>query len=414
MPSAIASPLMLSRNPPAPDPGERPDPLWTTRFALAMLVQFGASIVFVTLMTYMAVYAMTKFHVQDSAAGFAASSFILGSAISRIFVGKYLDFVGRRRLIIIALIVFTLCSALYPLSWSFMTLIATRMLHGAAFGAISTGITSAAVTLIPATRRGEGMGLFLSASTIAMGIGPVLAVSLSDAVGANGVFLMTALSGAVSLVATIVVRLPEREPTADEHSRRFRLRPSDVFEIRALPISFALLLCAFGYSCVITFLAPYTIAQGMPTAASAYFIAFAAAMFVVRLFTGRRQDLKGDNAVVIPLMLLFAVALATLVLATQPWILILAGVLGGMSYGGLLPSLQVVAVTRASPERLSIALTTHYLMLDSGVALGPVIFGFIIAIGGYPGLYAALSATVVLATGVYWFVHGRHHRRRRN
>ena len=96
--------------------------LWTASYLMAMVVQLGISLVFVTLMTFMALYSMQRFGVQDSAAGFAASAFIMGSALARIFVGKYVDFIGRKRLIVVALILFVVCSALYPLAWAYPAL----------------------------------------------------------------------------------------------------------------------------------------------------------------------------------------------------------------------------------------------------------------------------------------------------
>lgn len=374
---------------------------------MAMVVQLGASIVFVTLMTYMAVYAMTMFGARDSAAGFAASAFILGSALTRIFVGKYVDFIGRKRLITIALVLFLLCSALYPLITEYPALIALRIVHGGAFGAISTGITVSVVSMVPPSRRGEGMGYFLAASTFAMGIGPLLAVQLSENVSPGAVFLMTALSSAVALIAALMARLPERTPSPDEHEQRFRIRLRDILDPDALPVAVVVMLCAFGYSGIVTYLNPFLLDRNMPAAASLYFVVFAAGMLVIRLLSGRQQDLRGDNAVIIPLTLLFAVSLAVLALSTALWAVVIAGALGGMGYGALLPSLQAVAVTRAHPERIGIAVSTHYLLLDTGVALGPVLFGTLIPLGGYPTLYGALAGTVVAAVVLYWFVHGR-------
>ncbi|MGM7671262.1 MFS transporter [Microbacterium sp. A93] len=393
--------------PPAAAGGDVPEPLWTRAYVMAMVVQLGVSIVFVTLMTYMAVYAMTLFGMRDSAAGFAASAFILGSALTRIFVGKYVDFIGRKRLITIALVVFLFCSALYPLISAYPALIALRIVHGGAFGAISTGITVSVVGMVPAARRGEGMGYFLAASTFAMAIGPLLAVQLSENVSPEAVFLMTGVSSAVALIAALFARLPERTPSPEEHAQRYRLRLKDILDPDALPVALVVMLCAFGYSGIITYLSPFLLERDMPAAASLYFVVFAAGMLVIRVVSGRQQDVRGDNAVIIPLTLVFAVSLAVLGLATQLWMVVVAGALGGIGYGALLPSLQAVAVTRAHPERIGIAVSTHYLLLDTGVALGPVLFGLLIPLGGYPLLYEALAGTVLAAVVLYWFVHGR-------
>ena len=89
--------------------------LFTRDYFLAFTVLLGAYIVFVALMTFMALYAADRFQANDTAAGFAASSFVVGAGLVHLVIGKYLDFIGRKRTLIISLIVFTVSSLLYPL-----------------------------------------------------------------------------------------------------------------------------------------------------------------------------------------------------------------------------------------------------------------------------------------------------------
>lgn len=97
----------------ASSPNQR---LWSRDYLLAFVVLVGAQLVFVTLMAYMALYALERFSVNDAAAGFAASSFVLGAALARLVLGKYLDFVGRKRSLLIALSLYVVCSLVYPSS----------------------------------------------------------------------------------------------------------------------------------------------------------------------------------------------------------------------------------------------------------------------------------------------------------
>lgn len=74
--------------------------LWTGNFVLAIGANFFISMVFYLLMTTMAQYAVEQFRASDAAGGFASSAFILGALLARVIVGKYLDFIGRKRLLI--------------------------------------------------------------------------------------------------------------------------------------------------------------------------------------------------------------------------------------------------------------------------------------------------------------------------
>lgn len=389
---------------------QRPDDaprLWTPSFWAAVVAMFGVSMVFITTMTYMALYAVERFGVQDAVAGFAASSFILGAALVRIVSGKYLDFIGRKRLLLIALIVFLACCLVYPLTWDFTSLVGLRLLHGMAFGGAGTALTASVVDLVPRARRSEGVGYFGAASTISTALGPLAAVQLSGMFGADAVFWFISGASLVALGAVLLGRFPERTPTPEEHARRFRLSLSDVLDPDALPAALVLFLAASGYAGVVTFLNTALLERGMVTAASLFFVAYAAGMLLVRLFAGRIQDTRGDNTVMLPLFALFILSLVMLAVAEHTWVVLAAGVLGGIGFGGITPALQVIGVTRARPERLGIATSTHYMMLDLGVAIGPVVFGLLIPLVGYTGMYLALAVTGTLAVVLYWLVHGR-------
>lgn len=368
---------------------------------------FGVSMVFITTMTYMALYAVERFGVQDAVAGFAASSFILGGALVRILSGKYLDFIGRRRLLIICLIVFLACCLLYPFVGDFAGLIALRVVHGMAFGGSGTALTASVVDLVPRSRRSEGVGYFGAASTISTALGPLAAVQLSSTAGPDAVFWFISGAAVVALGAALLARFPERQPSPEERARRFRISLSDIFDPDALPPALVMFIAATGYAGVVTYLNTSLLERGLLTAASVFFVAYAAGMLVVRLVAGRLQDTRGDNTVVLPLFGLFITSLVLLALADHTWVVIVAGVIGGIGFGGITPALQVIGVSRARPERLGIATSTHYLMLDAGVAVGPVVFGLLIPVIGFAGMYLTLAVLGVLAAGLYWRVHGR-------
>ncbi|MDN6637086.1 MAG: MFS transporter, partial [Yaniella sp.] len=148
--------------------------------------------------------------------------------------------------------------------------------------------------------------------------------------------------------------------------------------------------------------------RGLADAASMFFLVFALAMLSVRLFAGRVQDRYGENAVIPGALAAMALALLTIGLADSFWHIVIAAVLGGIGQGVAVPSLQAVGIQRTTPNRIPIATSTHYLALDTGIAVGPVALGFMIPLAGYPGLYFVGAGVVVIGALVYWIAHGRH------
>ncbi len=382
--------------------------LWTPDYLRAFIVMLGISLVFITLMSYMALYAMDRFRVSDAAAGFAASSFVAGGALSRILIGKYLDFIGRKRTLIITLALFVLCSLSYPLLGHYALLIMVRFIHGAAFGIASTTISATVITMIPLGRLSEGLGYLSLAGTVANAVGPLAAIQLSEYASSLWVFAFTTMCAIVALVSVLPMTIHERTPTQDEYARRWRIRGSDLIDFNILSIATVGLLTTMGFSVVMTYLPAYLVGRGMVSTASLFFILWAFGMLVVRLFAGRLHDRYGENAVLPAALLCLVVGLAIIAVADSLWHFILAAVLGGFGHGAALPSIQAVGISRTTTNRIPIATSTHYLALDSGLAIGPVVLGFMLDLTGYPGLYVSGAGIVLVGLAVYWFAHGRH------
>ncbi|EMY35211.1 major facilitator superfamily protein [Arthrobacter crystallopoietes BAB-32] len=396
--------------------------LWTRDFVLAIVTNLFISMVYYLLMVSMALYAVERFRASDSAAGFASSSFILGAVVSRLFSGKLMEVVGRKRLLIVSLGLYTLLSYLYIPSGSLELLLALRLLHGMAFGAGSTALAAGVQGLIPPARRSEGTGYFGVSTTLSTAVGPFLAVLLSAGGNYDGIFWFCTISSIAALAVGLLVRLPERRPAAVEipapedpaapgpvppvHKRR-RLGLTSFVDPDALPISLVTLLGGFAYSGIVAFLTSYTREEGLDSAGAVFFLVYAVAVLVSRLFAGRLQDRRGDNMVMYPLLLVFAAGLALLAVEPSPVTIVLAAVGTGLGFGGLMPAVQAIAVKAVPEARIGLATSTFFVMLDVGVGFGPVLLGVFLPLTGFAGMYAVLCALVVLTIGVYLLVHGR-------
>ena len=92
------------------------------------------------LMVVVADYAMKTYDAPAATAGLAASIFVIGALIARLFSGRIMDRVGRKRLLIIGAVLEAAFSALYLTGLGLWLLFALRLLHGIAFGPCSTAI----------------------------------------------------------------------------------------------------------------------------------------------------------------------------------------------------------------------------------------------------------------------------------
>ena len=167
------------------------------------------------------------------------------------------------------------------------------------------------------------------------------------------------------------------------------------------------LLVGLSYAGILTYLNAYSVERGLTAGAGLFFLAYAAAMLVMRLTLGTLQDRRGDDAVVYPALLCFTAALLVLAFATRDWQVVLAGVLSGLGYGTLMPAAQAIAVNAVPSHQLGAGISTLMLFADVGLGLGPVLLGGLVASAGYGTMYAALAGVLVIAAGYYFVMHGR-------
>ena len=86
-------------------------------------------------LTFLAPFVQADLKLSNEELGWANSGLSLTWALGAFLIGRWSDMIGRRKPFLIgALLLFSACSVLSGLSWSFETLLATRVVMGAAEG----------------------------------------------------------------------------------------------------------------------------------------------------------------------------------------------------------------------------------------------------------------------------------------
>ena len=387
-------------------------PLWTKDFVLAFVASFFVSLVFYLLLTTMALYAAEQFGASETASGLAASMFVIGALVTRLFSGNVVDLLGRRRVLVISLVVYVLAALSYLPVESVGALLAVRAVHGVAFGFASTAAVAIGQSLIPAPRRAEGTGYFALSNTIGTAIGPSLAIFLVDGPGYPALFVAATVAAALALAAALCLRTVDERPSPELRARLRRFHPRDMLHPQVLPVASVILLGAVGYSGVATFLNTYAQERGFERGASLFFVVYATVLFTARLFVGRLQDRRGDDVVVYGAIAALVVGLVLLGAARNDAMVVLAGAFCGLGFGTMMSALQAVAVSMVPITRVGLAISTHLFMTDLGVGVGPVVLGALRGRLDLSEVYLALSGLVALSALLYHHVHGAARRRR--
>ncbi len=131
-------------------------------------------------------------------------------------VGRLGDIIGRRRLLLAGIFLFTLASVLCGVAPTLWLLIAARAAQGLG-GAIMMALTMAMVSeTVPKAKTGSAMGLLGTMSAIGTALGPSLGGVLIAGIGWRAIFLVNVPLGFLTfLLAYHSLPVDRREPKTD-------------------------------------------------------------------------------------------------------------------------------------------------------------------------------------------------------
>jgi len=129
----------------------------------------------------------------------AVTIYLLTSTISGPIYGKLSDLYGRRPIVIFAVSLFLISSALCALSQEMWQFILFRGLQGLGGGAVFPIALAVVADLYTPAERGKYLGLFGAVFGVSSLVGPGLGGFITDAFGWNWIFLINIPIGLVSL-----------------------------------------------------------------------------------------------------------------------------------------------------------------------------------------------------------------------
>lgn len=166
--------------------------------------------------------------------------------ISAFVMGFLSDRVGRRKVLIPAVIVFSLMSAFSGMVGGLVSLLLIRAIMGLAEGPVASTGVAVAVEASHPKRRGMNNGIFqCMISLFGNAIGPILATQMLLVVDWRTVFMLVGIPGLLMAAAMFwIVREPV--PHAVGGTPVPRASFADLFKHRNVPLAMLTLMCAMG------------------------------------------------------------------------------------------------------------------------------------------------------------------------
>jgi MFS family permease len=127
-----------------------------------------------------------------------------------------------------------------------------------------------------------------------------------------------------------------------------------------------------------------------------FFMIQAIALLISRIFAGRMADRHGRKIIIIPGIILGAVALGVLPLAHGLTYFVISAALFGFGFGGAQPATMALLIDRVEPEQRGIATSTYYTGFDAGVAMGSILLGAVSQLWGFGVMWPIAAACTLL------------------
>ncbi len=321
--------------------------------------------------------------------------------------GAVSDRVGRRPVILFALLGFALTNLLYLVANSTATFMLVRALEGA----VTVGLFPAGMALnadlMPPEQRARWMGIMQGGSSVGFIIGPVFGGVLFDVSGFAAPFVVSAALGFIAFVAAFVL-VPEsrRQQTDDERASDGRAPGWRSWLPQARVVFGVVLFIAFMNVFAFAFVEPalvfhfYDDLGFSPTQFGAMVMAWGTAMALGQLFASGLSDRVGRRLPIFAGMLLQAVFFGGLASAGFGYVFIVAGAL----IAGIGSALANPAITAQlmdiSEEGYRGRMMGAYASTGSlGGVTGPLLVGVVAGALGNQGVFAT-AALLLIATAL--------------
>ncbi len=173
--------------------------------AVGLVVSFSSSLI----QPVLSVFAEEELGVSKAGVGVLFSVMGAMTLLTTLPIGTVADRVGRKLTFVFGMIVAGASALLIMLSGGFWPLLFVMMLRGVGRAASNPSITAMFSSLVPASRRGKGMGIFNGSRNVGLVLGSTTGGFLYETAFSKLPFLACA---AVSLVGVIIALLTVSEP----------------------------------------------------------------------------------------------------------------------------------------------------------------------------------------------------------
>lgn len=362
------------------------EPLLTRRFVSLWTFQFATFFSAFQLLPVIPLRIM-ELGGSKGTAGLFLGVYTFASAFSAPVMGAIADHVGRRRMLVLASLLFVVFSLAYGVVPWLPVVLMIAIVHGTLWSSILSSAGAIMTDFIPITRRSEGLAYW--------GLAPTVAISVAPAVGLwvhrfGWMQLCVEMAALSALTAIWGSRIPGG---TTRNAQTALPRPSEFWDWTVVRSTLSLTVISFGYGGITSYVAVLSRERGIAPE-SLFFTVFAISVILVRVFTSRLGDRFGPKVLLYPAFAATPLSFLVLANAQNRTQMIASAVLFGIGLGASFPAFMAFVVAHTDESRRGRTFGSVIWAFDTGIGLGSMVIG---AIGERASLATAFTIAAALS-----------------
>lgn len=341
-------------------------------------------------------------------------SFAIAQFIASPFMGKLADKIGRKPLILLALISFAVANIGFLFATSAFYFVVVRTLEGLLTAGLFPASMGIVADIAPPQKKAKWAGMIMGAYSIGFIFGPAVGGLLYDQWGFALPFIISAV---VALVATLFTLkwIPETLVSSTEQSVLFSFNFSHLLKDALLPqlsrsLLFTLLFVDFILVFAFAFFEPqmifyyYDVLHWTTTQFGIIVGCYGLAMVVTQFLFGHLSDVVGRKSVIVIGLLLSSTIYIAHLFITSFVVLALISVIAGIGSALIAPALSALYLDITHQKSGSSIIGLKESAAALGSVFGPLLLAQLSGWTTYQDIFLLTSIIILLTTILVIFI----------
>lgn len=331
-------------------------------------------------------------HIGVSHVGTAVTAYALGAVIGAPGLTALATQWPRKRLLLVAMGLFTVGNGIVGVSESLMPMLIARFASGLGHGVFLAVASSVAIQLAGRHRAGAAVSVVFGGLTVALALGVPLATYIGSLLSWQSIFMAVTASGAIGFIG-LAMLMP-----ADQNDPSLNAKAMDGLKAMFNPLLLAgagiTVLAYAGSFALYTYISPILlqVTHVDDRTSSLFMLVYGVMAAIGNVWGGRLTDKQGADRAVMT------------VVSSSMFMALFIGLLGALTYAAVPPmQARVIVLSHIhAPEAPAVAAGLNIAGFNGGIALGSLLGGVALDVIGLTSPTWVGGGVVII--GILWML----------